>query len=219
MPHTKLTEAQAIQIFRSKLDLPQLSSAALATIYCVSEKAVRDIWTGRTWSRETWHLNTLRTIQQKQPGRPKGRRDTQPRKKCARKMHNEESSSMLTGPLPSSPSTSPSKWLGGLGPILDPPPQDLEAEFCLKTRCQLSHLGVQGYGTVCADEAAEACFNRASSWHQSDPRLWYNMVERRPTQLYTSMDEQLHDWGVFWSSFPTADPFRSDWRPKPFEYA
>ncbi len=46
----------------------------------VSEKTVRDIWTGRTWSRETWHLDTSRNLQLKQLGRPKGCRDSQPRK-------------------------------------------------------------------------------------------------------------------------------------------
>jgi hypothetical protein len=80
-PRARLNECQVVQIFRSKVDLPRKSSAELASLYHVSEKTIRDIWTGRTWSKETWHLDKSRTIQLKQPGRPKGCKDSQPRKK------------------------------------------------------------------------------------------------------------------------------------------
>ena len=80
-PRAGLTECQAVQIFRSKVDLPLKSSAALAALYHVSEKTIRDIWTGRTWSRETWHLDKSRMVLLKQPGSPKGCKDSQPRKK------------------------------------------------------------------------------------------------------------------------------------------
>ena len=46
----------------------------------MSEKAVRDIWTGRTWSKETCHLDESRPFPTKKMGRPLGRKDAQPRK-------------------------------------------------------------------------------------------------------------------------------------------
>ena len=98
-PRARLTEDQVVQIFKYKLDSPQLSSSALATHYCVGEKTVRDIWTGRTWSRQTWHLDTSRTLQLKQPGRPKGSKDAQPRKKRlkrARAMPDDVSQSSIS---------------------------------------------------------------------------------------------------------------------------
>ncbi len=52
----------------------------IARTYGVSEKTVRDIWKGRTWSKETWHLDTARIVSIKRPGRPKGCKDTRPRK-------------------------------------------------------------------------------------------------------------------------------------------
>ena len=55
-------------------------AAHVSKIYGVSEKAVRDIWTGRTWSKETWHLDASRSRPLKKMGRPVGRQDTKPRK-------------------------------------------------------------------------------------------------------------------------------------------
>ncbi len=85
-PHAKLSKAQVITIFQAR------TSASVATRlgadFGVSEKAIRDIWTGRTWSRETWHLDTTRPLQLRAIGRPKGCRDKKPRKK--RINHREE---------------------------------------------------------------------------------------------------------------------------------
>ena len=55
-------------------------AAAISKLFGVSEKAVRDIWTGKTWSKETWHLNKSRPFPAKKMGRPFGRKDAQPRK-------------------------------------------------------------------------------------------------------------------------------------------
>ena len=57
-----------------------MSAASMSKKYGVSEKAVRDIWTGRTWSKETWHLDALRSRPVKKMGRPVGRQDSKPRK-------------------------------------------------------------------------------------------------------------------------------------------
>ena len=74
----KLTEADALDIFHCKAH--SLSAAFVSKKYGVSEKAVRDIWTGRTWSKETWHLDASRLRPLKKMGRPVGRQDTKPRK-------------------------------------------------------------------------------------------------------------------------------------------
>ena len=74
----KLTEADALDIYHCKGRVT--SAAAISKLYGVSEKAVRDIWTGRTWSKETWHLDESRPFPTKKMGRPLGRKDAQPRK-------------------------------------------------------------------------------------------------------------------------------------------
>ena len=74
----KLTEADALNIYHRKSSFT--SASAIAKLYGVSEKAVRDIWTGRTWSKETWHLDESRPFPTKKMGRPFGRKDAQPRK-------------------------------------------------------------------------------------------------------------------------------------------
>ncbi len=61
----KLSVAQAIHIYNAKKASPMISAAKVATLYGVGEKTIRDIWTGRTWSRETRHLHTARACLQK----------------------------------------------------------------------------------------------------------------------------------------------------------
>ncbi len=173
-PRARLTDYQVVQVFKFKLDSPQLSSSALANLYRVNEKTIRDIWKGRTWSRKTWHLDTSRPLQLKQPGRPKGSRDKQPRKKRDSEMrHGESSSSIFIGPSSDGLCGPALVKIGPAGGIRDP------------------------------------------------PLHWYNPLDRKSpsTPLHASMDEQLHDWGAFWRSVPTADPFRSDWVPTPLGYA
>ena len=85
-----LTDEQAGRIYQIKLDsqaasilLPSSSERALvfragavARAFGVSDKAIRDIWKGRTWLRETMHLDPTRAAMAgalRPPGRPKGR--------------------------------------------------------------------------------------------------------------------------------------------------
>ena len=86
-PRAVLTEIQAIDIFMLKPDMSRstksVTAAELARAYGVNEKSVRDIWKGRTWSRETSHLDSTRLLTLKHPGRPKGCKDTKPRKQRA----------------------------------------------------------------------------------------------------------------------------------------
>jgi hypothetical protein len=80
-PHARLTEEEALDIYRLRAAAP--SAVKIAACYGISEKAVRDIWTARTWSRETSQLDSTRTVEPKQIGRPKGRTDSKPRRKRA----------------------------------------------------------------------------------------------------------------------------------------
>ena len=76
-----LNETQALQIFQMKVLQNQTHlckteyTQKIADIFGVSEKAVRDIWKGRTWRRETMHLEIGcigNALSMKLPGRPKG---------------------------------------------------------------------------------------------------------------------------------------------------
>jgi hypothetical protein len=81
-----LLEQQAIKIFKLKMvndsrcPGDKLSAAAVARMYGVSDKTIRDIWRGRTWSRETQHMDQVRKFVFKQVGRPRGSKDKKPRK-------------------------------------------------------------------------------------------------------------------------------------------
>ena len=88
-PRAVLTAEDAVQIFRRSPRCDMSSSATAMSLgreYGVSEKAVRDIWTARTWAKETRHLDPQRPPRvSKLPGRPLGKRDGVPR----RRKHND----------------------------------------------------------------------------------------------------------------------------------
>ena len=79
-----LTREQVIEIFRIKESCANISihsaSALLAVQYGVSSKAIRDIWTGRSWLNVTYDLwNGSDRPERKTLGRPKGSKDSRPR--------------------------------------------------------------------------------------------------------------------------------------------
>ena len=78
-PRARLSVVQVLTIFQAKGSAS--TAAKLGAVYSVSEKAVRDIWSGRTWSRETWNSDSSGPLQLKRVGRPIGCKDKQPRKK------------------------------------------------------------------------------------------------------------------------------------------
>ena len=78
-PRARLTENDVINIFSCKQS--SMQATTVANMYGMSEKAIRDIWTARTWARETWHLEPSRTLVLKQAGRPRGSTDSRPRQK------------------------------------------------------------------------------------------------------------------------------------------
>ena len=89
--HTVLSETQVLEIFRLKArSSPKgtrlssaITSATVAKWYGVCSKTVRDIWMGRTWYRATHPLEPGRVDSKerlsKQPGRPRGAKDSRPR--------------------------------------------------------------------------------------------------------------------------------------------
>ena len=81
---------------------------------------------------------------------------------------------------------------------------------------------MQGYELSFTDQS-QACsggWHSGVDWKASNLSLSYTTGEHKTSsmQIYASIDEQLHDWDAFWTSFPSADPFHSDWTSKPFEY-
>jgi hypothetical protein len=97
-PRARLSEAQVITIFQAKTTAS--AAVKVAAVYGVCEKAIRDIWKGRTWARVTWHLDTSRPLQLKQTGRPKGCRDRKPRKKRADSREEQLTSTGSTAQSP-----------------------------------------------------------------------------------------------------------------------
>ena len=84
-PRAVLNEQQAVEIFQVKLAASCPSAERIAALLGISEKAVRDIWKGRTWSRETYHLDPARPMQVKRAcGRPRGSKDSRPRNRSRR---------------------------------------------------------------------------------------------------------------------------------------
>ena len=69
-PQALLTADQVAQIFMCRGSNHGASKVCLS--YGVSEKEVRDIWTGRTWAKETRHLGTSRRLEIRKMGRPTG---------------------------------------------------------------------------------------------------------------------------------------------------
>ena len=83
-----LQPEQAIEIVQLKLsksrpekmkkDFERLKPGVVAKQYGISEKAVRDIWKGRTWLRETMHLDpalAALATRLRPPGRPRIKTD------------------------------------------------------------------------------------------------------------------------------------------------
>jgi hypothetical protein len=84
-PRAILNRDQAVEIFKLKPPASDLKTSkvclTVASMYKVSEKTVRDIWSGRTWHEETKHLDPSRPVRNSAPpGRPIGRKDSAPRR-------------------------------------------------------------------------------------------------------------------------------------------
>ena len=90
-----LNADQVTEIFRQKptngCEVPARSSSTIARIYGVSAKTVRDIWCGRTWHRQTMHLDPMRPLRPpSRHGRPLGSKDKAPRRRKKTASHQYE---------------------------------------------------------------------------------------------------------------------------------
>ena len=95
-----LTSDEVIKIFKMKpFDLRRSSwkdegkgVSSIANLFGVSSKTIRDIWSGRTWYRETYHLDPYRSDATerllRRPGRPKGSQDRKQRVYKRRTCHD-----------------------------------------------------------------------------------------------------------------------------------
>ena len=116
-----LTEAQAITIFHAKpatadASIERACAAKVAEDYGVSDKTIRDIWKGRTWFRETMHLDPNRAAmvdRLKQPGRPKGSKDKERRQRGPAR---GKPAAVHGAPPPPLGGSSPPSPLGGARP-------------------------------------------------------------------------------------------------------
>jgi ribulose bisphosphate carboxylase small subunit len=183
-PRARLSEAQVIAIFQARASAS--SSTKVAMVYGVSEKAVRDIWKGRTWSKETWHLDPSRPLQLKLTGRPKGCKDSQPRKKRANSHNNELSTSTAQTPCRQHDRHGVAGHAFEQGTFQMPPSQQANQWVWL----------TQG-----TDSAAY--FEDSSGLHQDSWRT-------SSTLDSTSVNEQLHEWDKFWRTSTSCDPFGDD---------
>jgi hypothetical protein len=192
-PRAKLSERQVIEIFQ--LRASALTSTEVGVDYGVSEKAVRDIWKGRTWSSETWHLDTsrpARPLQIKLAGRPMGSKDRNPRKKRA-----------ISNDAYILPAQVVHRQLTEYG----------AENSCVQMSWQMSlsqqQQARQGWGLQCTQSAhfAATCI-KDSGAHYRPSTAWSSS----PTNRHASVDKQLDEWDSFWRGAPSADPFCVDWK-------
>ena len=183
-PRATLSVAQAITIFRDRAS--SISAAEIATCYGVTEKAVRDIWKGRTWSKETGHLDTSRTRQSKPVGRPKGRKDLKPRKKRSTVQYRCKLPSCDESPVQVSSS---------------------QHNGMYSMPVQAYEQGPASWESQVSQRMGSALFFEGSSfWHRAT-EAW----QTSSALHHGSVDEQLHAWEEFWSTSCSADPFNDDW--------
>jgi hypothetical protein len=187
----KLSVDQVIEIFHTK-GTALNSAANIATLYGVSEKTVRDIWKGRTWCDETWHLDTTRVLQTKRIGRPKGCRDSKPRKQ---KTDGKDEIFSLA----------PDLHLGEASKSVD---QNRKVD---ETSGRMDRvLGLYLPSDVKDDLTVAHLISASDSPPQS-----FASSPLPSSGAVQSVDQQLHEWGqALWLDLERADPFRKDWNPQ-----
>ena len=187
-PRAKLSEAQVIRIFQAKAC--SSSASIVAAVYGVSEKAVRDIWTGRTWSRETHHLDTSRQLQLKKVGRPIGSRDRHPRKQNPISPNQQPTSRGSSAQVRLQSSTGDAFEQDNL----QTPMNQQQARWCVSDSAAVT-------AGCPKDPSAWPCFSgQTAEWQTSSAPI-----------RYATVDDQLHEWDDFWSSKTCADPFCDIW--------
>jgi hypothetical protein len=199
-----LTTQDALAIFQTKSSIS--SATKVASFYGVSEKAIRDIWTGRTWAAQTWHLDKSRVLKIKPTGRPIGRRDTKPRKQRHSSKTDPERISKPAVASHSSIVVEDSKIDNG--------------RVSKATLTQSAHIMCENgrFGVIFADQAGDG----GPCWRESSPQgTGFLVIDTtssgsttyRSSSRLKSVDEQLSDWELFWQSEnERPDPFALDWK-------
>ena len=208
-----LTEAQAVEIFLIKIandDVPKRSrrsAASVARQFGVSDKAVRDIWTGRTWFRELIHLDPARAAMPerlKRPGRPRGRRDTQRTRKEDRSSGDSTSTwSASDGDdyddaySGSSPATSP------LADFLGPDLQNICRPPSYGQPCSAGHSAVLPESQHSRNGVQPTPHHQAADVQDGPPSLassgcFYAKETAAPLPESSRADDPFHDDWRFW---------------------
>jgi hypothetical protein len=189
----RLTKAQVISIFQSKGK--SYPANALAIWYGVSEKAVRDIWKGRTWSKETRRLETSGLLQVKKRGQPTGVTD---------KEQSGISEITLASPVKIDD-----------GSALKRCELVNESGKAWITTCILQ-VGTENFtcgnlGVANAKETPVIQAKSGDSFVLQHANTWAQFAHHQ-----VSVDDQLHEWNQsMWldAASQEADPFLHDWRP------
>ncbi len=179
----KLSQAEVIAIFQFKKVYPKSSAAKIAKLYRISEKAVRDIWTGRTWTNETWHLDTSRILCQRNIGRPKGCRDSKPRVSTRGKDSKESLSCKVSkNAFAESKSDTIERWRNDVSTTAS----------TIYSETMLINMQSDSHGPLNALSTSPLQTTSSASG---------------------SVDQQLYEWDrAFWIEHESGDPFHGDWR-------
>jgi hypothetical protein len=181
-PRAVLTKYQVVAIFQIKA--ANSSATSVARAYGVSEKAVRDIWTARTWAAETWHLDTSRALKMKQAGRLVGRRDSKPRRpKCASRIHKDPAcASSIIGEVAQN----------GCDVACSGPAHN--------------NISLKRSDELVSWEQFEPCSDCTPDSH-----LDVLFLDEALPAREASIDEQLFDWELGLGGGCMSDPFKADW--------
>ena len=162
----------------------------------VSEKAVRDIWKGRTWSRETCHLDITRTVVPKKVGRPIGCRDQKQRKTRVITAQNHSTFPTVLPAFGTPQHIIFFKAIENSGGSLHTDTVSWLEQMDAgrrESQSDRSKTNSAGYFSPFSIESS-----RAASPPSCDARV----------------DEQLSAWGEsIWINSRNPDPFRDDWAP------
>jgi hypothetical protein len=197
---TVLTTQDALAIFQIRSSIS--SATKVASIYGVSEKAIRDIWTGRTWAAQTWHLDKSRVLKIKPTGRPIGRRDTKPRKP----RHSSK--------------TDPDRISKPAVSFIVVEELKIDRETVLEpAMTQSMHIVCEHSvsGKIMSDQAGDGESYSESCGQGTGFLVSTDTTSSGPTTCQSSsglksVDEQLSDWELFrHGENERPDPFASDW--------
>ena len=183
-PRAVLTKSEVIAIFQSKLT--HSPATKVARLYGVSEKAIRDIWTARTWAAETWHLDPSRALVVKTSGRPIGSRDSKPRKprQASKDCFSPANSELASNSLGTNQSPTA---IDDLRMVEDHESNQLKS---FRSTSQPWH---------CQNTTAFNQYIEGRQQHKSEQILCW------------SLDEQLFAWEHSSDDEPLPDPFEADW--------